>query len=160
MMSKAEKDKQSWFARHKTELIIGGIALIGLAIGGGYYFLRSGKADAALVGVRNQLSKLTALNNKNLVNAPLANAEATLPSKTVFTVSEFTSDCDASFLPKRPYSSYSEPFPVRLHLRNLPEGCCPSPEKIAEGVEMGIDLLENHCTIVDTYIKGLTVGIA
>lgn len=91
MMSKAEKDKQSWFARHKTELIIGGIAVIGLAIGGGYYFLRSEKADAALVGVRNQLSKLTALNNKNLVNAPLANAEATLPSKTVFTVSEFTS---------------------------------------------------------------------
>ena len=159
-MGKKENDNQSWFARHKTELIIGGIAVIGLAIGGSCYFLSSGKADVALAGVRNQLSKLTAINNKNLVNAPLANTEASLPTKTVFTVSEFTSECDAGFLPKRPYSSYSEPFPVRLHLRNLPEGCCPSPEKIAEGVKMGIDLLENHCTIVDPYFKGLAASFA
>ena len=79
-MGKKENDNQSWFARHKTELIIGGIAVIGLAIGGSCYFLSSGKADVALAGVRNQLSKLTAINNKNLVNAPLANTEASLPT--------------------------------------------------------------------------------
>ena len=52
----------------------------------------------------------------------------------------------------REYTAPTEPFRVELHIRKLPEGKHPSPEKVAEMVEIGIEPTDG-ITVVDSYIK-------
>ena len=52
----------------------------------------------------------------------------------------------------REYTAPTEPFWVELHVRKLPEGMHPSPEKVAEMVEIGIEPTDG-ITVVDSYIK-------
>lgn len=56
---------------------------------------------------------------------------------------------------KRKYSLCDYPFSVNSHIRRLPEGCHPSKEKILQGKLIGIDLQNENCTIVNSYMKGV-----
>ena len=51
------------------------------------------------------------------------------------------------------YRASTPPFDVRHQVRNLPEDWHPSPQKIAEVAELGIDLFPNQ-TFMTTYWKG------
>ena len=53
---------------------------------------------------------------------------------------------------KRNYTYPSEPFPVNSHVRNLPKGHHPSPEKVEEMTRKGIEPLDS-ITLVDDYMK-------
>ena len=56
--------------------------------------------------------------------------------------------------PKRQYTHCNHPFSVSSHLRKLTGGKQASEDKILQGKELNLNLIEMGCTIVNGYTKG------
>lgn len=141
-------ENRSWFSKHKKGIIIASTVL-GIAIGaaGLVIYLSPDETKRMLTIVKGQLYKSDHTTIQTSVPGSYAKLEV-----TESVTSKITEIVDSAA--KRSYTSCDHPFPVNLHLRKLSEGRNPSPEKVLQGKEMGLDLIEMGCTIVDTYMKG------
>lgn len=140
-----------WIREHKKQLITAGVSIATLL--------------AAIWAIKHR-SQLKALWDelKALIQAPAQELAHKLPELTKKTAIVVPADAEAIVeialeVPPSPIPDASEVISrselvIQEHLRTLPEGWHPSPEKVAEAQTKGITLLENQ-TLVDTYRKGV-----
>ena len=131
------KNLIQWIRTHKKQLIIAGISI--------------GTLILIIYGIKKRAAiKLFVESLISLVETPpvlkteeiVATAAEIVPASTSEIVSSVTSESEVI------------PFAVSMHIRNLPDGCHASPEKIAEALMNGIDLADGQ-TLVSGYMKGV-----
>jgi len=139
---KKKKSIIKWVKAHKKQLAIAGISTLVIV--------------GIILGIKNNepIQALWVSLKKSIVKVPAKMPECNAVTSTVI---ELPMASDIS-LPEatnavRSYTVSTMPFDVNRHIRNLPEGWHPSPEKLAEAAELGIKLLLNQ-TLVDSYVKG------
>ena len=115
-----------WIKEHCEELIIAG-----LSVGAIMVMFLSLKNCAMMEEKLKDLRALVKRNTEELPQAPVENIVDSLDK----------------------LSTTHAPHLVRMHVRNLPEGKKPTPEKVAWAAELGYELLPNQ-TLVDSYNTG------
>lgn len=118
-----------WMKTYRKQLILAGVGLT-MIIG---IILRLKRKDA--------LETLWVSLKECIKKVPIENQVA-LPDTSVL----------ETVMSTRKYTSPTEAFDVRRHIRTMAVGKHHSAEKAAEAVTLGIELLPNQ-TIVDTYAK-------
>ena len=128
-MEEQKKTCISWIKEHKKELIVAGVSVSAIIL--------------AILGLKNQKALEEAWKSlKKLAEKVLEEiytVEAPLVQDTVSAVEKI--------------SVTHVPHDVQLHLRMLPQGQKPSAEKLAQAVELGIELLPGQ-TFVNPYRTG------
>ena len=128
-MEEEKKTCITWIKEHKKELIIAGVSVTAIIL--------------AIIGLKNQKELETAWKSlKNLIEKVPDNVQT--PDFPV--VSDAVSIVEKPVIPHTPHD-------VPLHLRRLPQGQKPSAEKLAQAVELGIELLPGQ-TLVNSYRTG------
>lgn len=128
-----------WIKEHKKELILAGISF-------GTLFL-------VILGIQNREKLKTVWDSLK---------ETIQPLSMQFKDAAITSSMEVSTEQLSKYVGMVDsdlkciPFRVCGHIRNLPDGCHASPQKIESALKYNIVLLDGQ-TWVDSYIKG---GIA
>lgn len=128
-----------WVKEHKKELILAGVSLA-----------------AIILAIRNRDS-ITMLWEylKKSIEKPQTkippNSYGDMEKITVFPTAPMVS------IPEAHLETTKIPVNVREHIRNLPNGYHPSPEKIAEAIERDI-LLNPNQTLVKSYIRECNVA--
>lgn len=132
-----------WIKAHKKELVIAGISITAIV--------------ALILGHKNrkQLMDLWATLQKALSKAPdMAPVGTDIAEKVAEKAAPVVEIIEPAKLVVVDASSIDLiPFAVSKHIRNLPDGCHPSAEKMATAAETGIKLLPNQ-TWVAGYMKG------
>ena len=133
-----------WVKKHRKQLMISGVSIA--VIGG------------VILGVKNQQSfiehwnsRMKTVNKKGAIKVPDKNLGSGI--ETIISEKPAAKVIDLSAFTK----TYSVPFEVSKHIRNLAEGMQASAEKIATALENGFELKPQQ-TWVDDYIKGATVA--
>ena len=117
-----ENKLKNWIKSHKSELLIVGCVVI--------------TAVGAAILIKNY-EKTTIIISKEIKEA--------IPCATDI-LFETSSTCPSE------NSTTLKIIDVREHLRTLPNGCHPSPQKVSEAIHAGIDLADNQ-TLVAAYQK-------
>lgn len=135
-MNEQNNTKTTWWERNKKKvLIVGGVVV---AVGVGILVFKNKDTLIALVKRGKGLA-----SNVPQIADPIV----------IETTSEIiTSDTEASTVSK--LLNNGLPFEVEGFIRNLPDTCHPSAEKIAQAAALGIDLGE-HQTLVNSYMKNV-----
>ena len=121
----------NWVKSHKTEIIVAGVSIAAIT--------------AFILGIKNKDEVLDFLKTvKSGANTVPLKTQALLDNNVV------SETCKSP----RIYTAPQSPYNVDLHIRNMSGGRHHSPEKAAEALKLGIELLPNQ-TIVDSYTKGL-----
>ena len=121
----------SWVKNHKTEIIVAGVSIAAIT--------------ALIFAIKNKNSVLDFLKtSKSGANPVPLKTQALLDNNVI------SESCKST----RIYTTPQNPYNVDLHIRNMSGGRHHSPEKAAEALKLGIELLPNQ-TIVDSYTKGL-----
>ena len=129
-------DFAQWIKEHKKQLIIAGVGVGALTL-----LILGIKHDDEIKALWDLLRKTTQKTPEALTDQ-LAQVVAEAPAASVQeTIAAVTSNSDRI------------PFEVRRHIRNLPDGWHPSPEKIAEALNNSIVLVDGQ-TWVESYTKG------
>ena len=128
-MEKQKKTCITWIKEHKKELIIAGVSVGAIAL--------------AILGMKNQkeLEEAWKSLKKLIEKVPDKVQTLELPS-----ISDTVSIAEKQGIPRAPHD-------VSLHLRMLPQGQKTSAEKLAQAVELGIELLPGQ-TLVNPYRTG------
>lgn len=147
-MSKEKKEKRSWLSRHK-KVIIGSTAfVIVCTVTGILIYQNPDKAKEILTTAKHKVSSL--FGKKSLFNDALIECTR-IEGESIESISEKIIEINKEIKKKRKYTPCNHPSDVNQHLRHLPDGWNPSNEKILQGKEMGLDLMELRCTIVDNH---------
>ena len=123
--SESKKGVLVWIKEHKAQLILAGVSITAIV--------------GIIWGVKNkdELTKLWSSLAKS-IKMDSVTTTTSMPKKAI--------------LRKRPYTSPTEAFDVRRHIRTMAAGKHHSAAKAAEAAKLGIDLLPNQ-TLVDPYTK-------
>lgn len=130
--SESKKGVLVWIKEHKAQLILAGVSI------------------TAIVGIiwgaknKDELTKLWS----SLAKSIKMDSATTTSMPKIATATPVTE----AILRKRPYTSPTEAFDVRGHIRTMAAGKHHSAAKAAEAAKLGIDLLPNQ-TLVDPYTK-------
>lgn len=128
-MEEQKKTCISWIKKHKKELIIAGVSVSAIIL--------------VILGLRNQKALEEAWKSlKSLIERVPEN----ISTQEIPLARNTTQVTDMLPLTRAPHD-------VPMHVRMLPQGWNPSAEKIAQAVELGIDLLPGQ-TIVGPYRTG------
>lgn len=131
------KNLIQWIKTHKKQLIVAGISIGTLIL-----IVYAIKNKASIKSIAESLISLVKTPIVLKPNETVATATKTVSASTSEIVSSVTSESEVI------------PFAVSMHIRNLPDGCHASPEKIAEALMNGIDLADGQ-TLVTGYMKGV-----
>ena len=132
-----------WLKVHKKELLLVGVSITSVI--------------AIILAIQNQeaieelwlsLTKKVELSPELAVDSITNSAPMIPPNDIPVKTIESISDSIPVFLSNDPHI----PFEVSRHIRNLPEGWNPSPEKIAAALKNNI-LLQEGQTWVEAYLK-------
>lgn len=147
-MSKEKKEKKSWFSNH-NKVIIGSTAfVIVCTVTGILIYQNPDKTKMILTTAKHKVSSL--FGKKPLLNDTLIECTR-IETVSIESISEKIIGINKEVKKKRTYTPCNHPSDVNQHLRHLPKGWSPSNEKILQGKEMGLDLVELGCTIVDNH---------
>ena len=136
-MEQEKKGFWTWVKEHKKELAIAGITV----------------GSIILLAVCNRDSLEACWDSlKKAISAKLADAPKVAAHSSPVIAAEVSVLVSAPVVAEAARMT-CDPFEVSNHIRNLPQGWNPSPEKIAEAEALGIDLQPGQ-TIVDSYTKG------
>ncbi len=136
-MNEQNKSEMTWWERNKKKvLIIGGVVV---AVGIGVVVFKNKDILNALV-----------TRGKTLVN----NIPQIGENMVIETTSEIITVVDTEAVTVSKPLNNGLPFGVNGFVRNLPDGCHPSAEKIAQAEALGINL-GDHQTIVNSYMKNV-----
>lgn len=146
-MEEEKKGFIKWVKAHKKELVIAGVSsamLIGIIVG-----IKNKDSIVALwESLRKNIDKTPV---KSVVNSDAAENIIHVSGSVVETVSQ------AQIIQFPVGRSTQSTFNVSDHIRNLPNGCNASAEKIATAAEHGYKLKPGQ-TWVEGYTKGVVVA--
>ena len=131
--SESKKGVLVWIKEHKAQLILAGVSITAIV--------------GIIWGVKNK-DELTKLWSSFAKSIKMDSVTTTTSMPKIATATPATE----AILRKRPYTSPTEAFDVRRHIRTMAAGKHHSAEKAAEAAKLGIDLLPNQ-TLVDPYTK-------
>lgn len=131
--SESKKRVLIWIKEHKAQLILAGVSITAIV--------------GIIWGVKNkdELTKLWSSFAKSI------KMDSVTPTTSMPKIATTTPDTEP-ISRKRPYTSPTEAFDVRRHVRTMAAGKHHSDAKAAEAAKLGIDLLPNQ-TLVDPYTK-------
>lgn len=148
-----DKGFKNWLKRNKENIIIVGTVVVGV-LAGVLLYKKRGTIENSIL--HNGLKKRVVYKTmKSAVNYSSASMNSTIggitekppvAESTVTTVSETVVEKTTSII------NDGKPYSVKGFQRTLPEGWKASPKKIAEALELGIELGPNQ-TYVDPCIK-------
>jgi hypothetical protein len=148
-----EKVEEEKTLKEKVKKIIpwaiGAVALAGLAALG-YTAIHRDSDTIDVSDIDINLSVLKPRKVENISSSKVMNMSKIMDIPKV--TEEISDVIDNS---KREYSLPTDPFWVDAHVRSLPEGQHPSPEKVLELIQNGIDPADN-VTWVDGYTKNVS----
>ena len=131
--SESKKGVLVWIKEHKAQLILAGVSITAIV--------------GIIWGVKNK-DELTKLWSSLAKSIKMDSVTTTTSMPKMATATPATE----AILRKRPYTSPTEAFDVRRHIRTMAAGKHHSVAKAAEAAKLGIDLLPNQ-TLVDPYTK-------
>lgn len=121
----------NWVKSHKTEIIVAGVSIAAIT--------------ALILEIKNKDAVLELLKTVKSESNPVP-----LKTQALLNNNAISESCKST----RIYTAPQNPYNVDWHIRNMSGGRHHSPEKAAEALKLGIELLPNQ-TIVDSYTKGL-----
>lgn len=125
-----------WIKEHKKEL---GVSVISI-----------GTLSLVILGIKNrEVVKAVWASLRDNVKQPTVKATVMIENLTL----QVTPPPIQEVVTAVASNSANLPIEVSRHIRNLPEGWHPSPEKIAEALENNIILMDGQ-TWVESYVKG------
>ena len=136
---------KKWVSEHRKEAITGGTLLVILVGGVIRYFSIESSND-----INMDLHEHKGLEVNPLVSSSDNNGDLALDFNKIEEVRVVNID---DVVDDQVCLKETSPFNVDKHIRNLPDGWMPSPEKIATAAENGFDLQPGQ-TWVDEYTKG------
>ena len=136
-MNEQNNTKTTWWERNKKKvLIVGGVVV---AVGVGILVFKNKDTLIALVKRGKGLA-----SNVPQIADPIV----------IETTSEIITSVDTEASTVSKLLNNGLPFEVEGFIRNLPDTCHPSAEKIAQAAALGINLGE-HQTLVNSYMKNV-----